>query len=266
MNEYFRGIGHFFKAFGFIFKNGLAYYYVFPIIIAVIYYVFLIGFLFTYSIDLFTALLGPYVPKEIHLPANAPNWLTWLKEISVLGITGFLLGLAVLLFAFKFTKYFVLIIMSPIFSLLSEKVEEKMSGQTYPFDLLQFLKDIGRGVIISLRNMLIETFWIILFWFMGLFIGPFNLILTPVLFFISAYFFGFSMMDYSCERKRMGISGGIKYIKSNRAFAMGIGTMYAILDLIPVIGITIGPINALVGASVGIEEKEKLRRNGSSNP
>ncbi|HEY1047024.1 MAG TPA: EI24 domain-containing protein [Bacteroidia bacterium] len=266
MKEYFRGIAHFFKAFEFIFKNGLAYYYIFPIIIAVIYYMFLFGFLFTYSVDLFTSILRPYIPKNISLPTNTPDWLTWLKEISLLGITGFLLGLAVLLFAFKFTKYFVLIIMSPIFSLLSEKVEEKLSGQIYPFDFVQFLKDIARGTIISLRNMLIETAWIIIFWFVGLFIGPFNLILTPVLFLISAYFFGFSMMDYSCERKRMGIREGIRYIRRNRLFAMGIGTMYALLDFVPIIGFTIGPVNALVGAGVGIEEKEMEKRTMGSNP
>ena len=46
--------------------------------------------------------------------------------------------------------------MSPVFAILSEKVESILTGNEYPFNIHQFLSDIWRGVKLAIRNFAIE--------------------------------------------------------------------------------------------------------------
>jgi CysZ protein len=138
-------------------------------------------------------------------------------------------------------------------------VEEKITGTVYPFVLSQFLNDILRGIRIALRNFTIEFLLIGLFTLLGFFIGPFAIFIVPILWVVSAYFYGFSMIDYTCERKRLSVKQGIAFVREHRALAVANGSLYALLDMVPIIGLMVAPINAVVGATTALLSIEKSK-------
>lgn len=158
-----------------------------------------------------------------------------------------------------FTKYLVLIALSPLFALLSESVEEKTNGKNYPFTFPQLIKDIGRGIVISLRNMLLEYFFIITGFIITIFFPPLVIVTGPLLMIISWYFIGFTMLDYNFERHKMTISESVKFTRKNIGLACGIGLVYTVFMWLPFfIGLMFGPALAVVGATISfLELKQK---------
>jgi len=263
MGQFIKGITHFFTSFGFIFKNRLGHYYLYPILISVLFYISMMSLVYVYAYDIVYALIKNYLPD--HLP-KMDGWLSvfnTLGNISIYGIISVVFIILVLLLSASLSKYIVLIILSPVFSLMSEAIDSKITGQKFDFELVQFLKDIIRGVLVSLRNLMIELFWMALFGVISIFSSGFGVITYPILIVIGAYFYGYSMMDYTCERRKMSISEGTALIKQNKWFAIGLGLMYWVLDKVPFVGLVIAPINALCGATTGMIEIER-ERNGQS--
>lgn len=256
MQQFFNAIHHFFAATRFLAKHKLLHYYLIPLVLSIVLQVSLFASIFIFSKYLASQILGTYMPQTVTEFKGFWQFLNIFSGFSLAKIASFIIGIILLLISSKFSKYLVLIILSPIFALLSEKVEEKITGNVVPFNASQFLKDIVRGIILAMRNLLIELLLIAVFTIAGLFGGPFALLVVPVLWLISAYFYGFSMMDYTCERRKMSISQSIQFISENRSMALGNGGMYLILEKIPFVGLCIAPINAVVGATTCILERK----------
>lgn len=146
-------------------------------------------------------------------------------------------------------KYIVLMIMSPILAILSEKTDMLITGKHYPFSLKQLIKDILRGNCIVLRNMMIELLYVLLFFLLG-FIPVLGLLSPLVLFIISMYFYGFSMIDYSSERYRFSIAQSVIIVRKNKGFAVANGMIFYGLLLVPVLGLLIAPTYAVVAATI----------------
>jgi CysZ protein len=152
------------------------------------------------------------------------------------------------LLLFKTSKYIILIILSPLFAYVSEKAESLLSGKEFKFDIYSELKNILRGMMIALRNMLIE-----LFWFAGLGIlslifpplAPINMILLTL---IGFYFYGYSMIDYIHERWMLNVREGTARIRLQKGRAAGLGAGFMVLSFIPFLGPVLASINAAVGA------------------
>lgn len=142
--------------------------------------------------------------------------------------------------------------MSPILALLSEKTEQLITGNKYPFSLKQLIKDILRGISIVLRNTVIELFYLISFFFIG-FIPVIGLFTPLVMFVISMYFYGFSMIDYNSERYRLSVTQSVQFVRKNKGFAIANGMIFYALLLIPVLGLLIAPTYAVVAASIGFD-------------
>ncbi len=181
--------------------------------------------------------------------------------LSFLGDTlHFLLNIGlkiVFFFVFStFSKYILLIIMSPIMALISERTEEIVTGKIYPFNVFQFMKDILRGIIIALRNMFIE-FGFIFLGFLIVWIPLIGWLSTLFLFVLSYYFYGFSMIDYISERRRSGISQSVRYVRKNKGLAIGNGFIFSLLFAIPFIGGMIAAVLAPVAACIAVLEIEK---------
>ena len=153
------------------------------------------------------------------------NGFTWIAAI-VLKIIFFFIT------AF-FMKYIVLACMSPVLALLSEKTEKIITGKDYPFKWDQFMRDVWRGILISIRNFFIEVSLMIFTWVVFLFLGaifpPLAILSVFVLFIISSYFYGFAMLDYVNERRRLGIKEGAKFIRKYSGLAIALGMFIAII-------------------------------------
>jgi CysZ protein len=76
-------------------------------------------------------------------------------------------------------------------------------------------------------------------------------------FLLSSYFYGFAFMDYSNERKKLSIKESILFIRKNKGFASGVGSLFSLCFFIPVIGGIMASFLAVicvVNATLGIEE------------
>lgn len=252
LKQFLLGIQHFFMAFGFVSKHRLFKYYLFPIGLAILLYFFLIGILFNIAWEVISVIIPDTHQAAKDMSISDMSMGQILKYIAGHGLARAFLWILTLTLGLKFSKYIVLILLSPLFAILSEKVEELQTGKTYPFDLEQFIKDVFRGIFIALRNFAVEMVFIAGFGFLGLLTPALVPIYSVLLIGVSAYYFGFSTMDYTFERRRMNIKQSVKAVRDLRGFTLGIGCMYWLVDTIPVLGITIGPINAVIGSSTGI--------------
>ena len=181
----------------------------------------------------------------------------WVTSMSsrllglVFTIAGMILWLILMLFYFSLFKYVWLILGSPIFAWLSEKTEAIIEGKDYPFSFSQLVKDILRGIRIAIRNTLWQTVYtvsLIILSFIPL-IGW----VTPVFaLLIECYYYGFSMLDYSCERNKLTAAQSITYIGSRKGLAIGNGIVFYLMHLVPVIGWVFAPSYAVVAATLSM--------------
>jgi CysZ protein len=156
-----------------------------------------------------------------------------------------------------FYKYMVLVLISPFLALLSEKTEKLIYGTQYPFSFKQYIKDIFRGNIIVLRNVIVELLWFIVFFFFS-YLPIIGLIGPVILFIIACYFFGFFMIDYCSERHKMTIRESVHFVRINKGFAIANGIIFYLLLMIPVLGIMVAPSYSVVAATIGTE---RIRNN-----
>lgn len=259
---FFKAISNSFKGFSLIFEKGLWLYLFYPVIIWLAMW---IG-----SIFVFASLanqIASYVNNALsvnEIPESGA-WLSFAKPFltgyfSV--IIAWILKIVFWFISSTFIKYMVLIFLSPLFALLSESVESKINGTIYPFNLSQLLKDIGRGILISLRNMLFEYLIIAACFILTLFFAPLIVITGPILIITSWYFLGFTMLDYNFERHKMSISQSVAFVRKNMGLACGIGLVYSFFMILPLfLGIMFAPILAVVGATISFLEIQKNEKN-----
>jgi CysZ protein len=205
--------------------------------------------------------LQEVITRAIELDDNGEGAMGWLE-----GSLSFVIGIGLhIIFWFIFMwlqKYIMLIILSPILALLSERVDEIITGKKYPFDISQFVVDVFRGIGIALRNMFIE-FGFILLCLMISWIPVIGWITAIFLYIVSCYFYGFSMIDYTSERRRLSIGKSIAFIRSNKGFAISNGFLYSIMTMIPYVGNMFAPIVSVVAATLGTYEVlEQDKRTG----
>ena len=133
----------------------------------------------------------------------------------------------------KFTLYIVVIILSPILALLSEKIEKILTGNKYKFSLRQLVHDIKRGMRIALRNILWEyTFIVIILGVASFFGGTVkNVLIFSIPVAIGFYFYGFAFLDYINERRRLNIQQSIYFVSKHKGLAIAIGSIYSIFFL-----------------------------------
>ncbi len=197
------------------------------------------------------------------------SWNFWgagFLSKSILFIIHFIIRILFII-VFSYTAgYLIVILLSPVYSLLSEKTEKILTGKEYPFSLSQFIKDIWRGIRLAIRNFLIELLVTLLLFILS-FIPILGLLTGPSLFFISSYFYGFSFMDYSLERRKMKIQQSVSFMKENKGIAIGNGMFFSFILLIPYIGILLSSFVSLVNVvAATIATTETFIKNNKNEP
>ncbi len=244
------GVRSYIKALSLVVNNGLWIYFIYPLVIYVL--LFFIGFeLIHYLSDGLESFILGYVDSE-----NAGSWLSFLK-----GFLHFFLsiGLKIIFFLIYSTvsKYVVLILMSPLMAALSEKTETIVTGKKYPFDATQFAKDVMRGILLALRNMFIQ---------LALVLVSCIIVCIPVigwlcplfLLILSYYFYGFSMLDYVNERKKLDVTKSVGYMRAHKGIAIGNGFVFSVLFNIPFIGVVTATVLSPVAGCLAVLEKENV--------
>jgi CysZ protein len=141
-------------------------------------------------------------------------------------------------------KFFILTILSPVNSFLSEKVETVTTGKTFETNALRILNDLVRTVFIVAFSTFAYFFCIALWWLISWL--PFMSYLDGFMYFaISAFYLGFNFYDYSLERHKVNFfySWGFGFEKIG--YMILTGAIFSLFFMIPSrFGIMIGVILA----------------------
>lgn len=245
-----RGFSSHVDAFRFLFKNGLWVYFIYPMLIAIV--LFIVGMS---SMFVLKDWITDWIMDKSGLSGDSvvSAWAgEWVKS-ALHWLIGGLLTLLAFFLLNTFYKYIVLIILSPVLAYLSERIEEEKTGKKYPFHFPHFVKDVLRGILITLRNMSIETL-ILLACLIIAWLPVIGWLTAPFLYIVSSYFLGFSMMDYTCERRRLSIRKGVHLVRRHKGIAIGNGIVFNLLLLIPFVGLCVAPILSVTAATLATME------------
>jgi CysZ protein len=192
------------------------------------------------------------------------HWLgidRWLHQqrspiLSFLFVMGeIMVRLIMLLFYFSLFKYVFLIIGSPVFAYLSEKTEAIMEGKDFPFNFRQLLADILRGIKLALRNTLWQSVYTISLLILS-FIPLVGWVIPVTTLLVECYYYGFSMLDYSCERHKLSPSESIAFISKHKGLAIGNGMVFYLMHVVPIIGWVLAPAYAVVAATISLYHRD----------
>jgi CysZ protein len=195
---------------------------------------------------------------------NAVNWISeksglipWLQKERneilsfVFVMANIIIRLVLTFFYFSLFKYLFLIIGSPVFAYLSEKTASIIEGRDFPFSVNQLHKDAWSGSKLAIRNTLWQTVYIFFLFLLSL-IPLFGWIAPLIALFIECYYYGFSMMDYSCERNKMSPSASIHFIGRHKGLAIGNGLIFYIMHGVVIVGWILAPAYAVVAATLSL--------------
>lgn len=207
-------------------------------------------------------LFGTTVKQVVDYLITASGLQEWLQQINS-GLMNFVfllmfgaLWLMLMLFYFSMFKYLWLIIGSPLFAYLSEKTESIMEGRDFPFSFGKWVKDMVRGIRMALRN----TFWQLVYSIAITILSFVPLIgwAAPLLgLFIECYYYGFSMLDYSCERHGLSATQSIRVIGTHKGLAIGNGFVFYLMHVVPVIGWVLAPSYAVIAATISLHHQKE---------
>ena len=210
------GYKNYWKGLKFIFANKLWWFLVFPMIL--FFSFFQLG-------KYFEALEGSvgYDIKHNIDQIKTLNGLTWMTLKMIFYQKMYYLFT-------KSTIYFVIILLSPVLAVVSEKVEAKLTGNKYPWNFLQLINDVKRAIRLNMRLILVEYTIIIAVIIIGSFLdGAFNFILVYALpMVIGSYFYGFGFIDYVNERRRLNIAQSIHFVSRHKGLAFALGSIFSV--------------------------------------
>ena len=237
------------KAYAFIGKNNLWKWILIPGFCYMI--LFSVGiYFFWISADGAVSQLSQFIgiDRWLHRQHNAA-----LSFLFVMG--GIMVRLTMIFFYFSLFKYLFLIIGSPVFAYLSEKTESIIEGKEFKFERVRFYKDIKRGIGLAVRNCLWQTVYtisILILSFMPV-AGWIKPVISST---VECYYYGFSMLDYSCERHGLSPADSIRYIGKRRGLAVGNGLVFYLMHFVPFAGWVLAPSYALVAATISLYHQD----------
>lgn len=128
--------------------------------------------------------------------------------------------------------FFLLIILIPVFTLVSEVVNEHQIGILNKFSLRQFVKDMIRGLKITLRNLVYQYLIIVIVLILLNLFSTNTLFLVSgkvIIFMVTSYFYGFSLLDYAMENHKMNYTQSVTFMYSHKGLAIGLGVVYYVI-------------------------------------
>lgn len=181
----------------------------------------------------------------VHVADDVPvvgSAISWLAD-GVFGIFDLIVS--------EFYKFVILVVLSPVNCILSEKFDSYLTGKEYKFDLIRLLNDFLRMIFIVISALLMEYIFLGIWWPLSLILPDF--IGETVFFLIASFFVGFSFYDYSLERYGLNFfkSWGLGF--SKMSYMLITGGIFTLMIKIPAIGIIVAPVlTAMLSTAVYI--------------
>jgi CysZ protein len=247
LKEIIIAIQSYFEAHQFIRMHRLWKWIIIPGLIYCILFIVGMYFFWQSSNDAVTW-LSRQIGLETWLQKQRSEWLSFLFMM-----VGLVLRLILVFFYFSLFKYVFLIIGSPVFAYLSEKTAALLESRDYPFSFSQLMHDAWRGSKLAVRNSLWQTVYVVSLLLLSL-IPVFGWISPLIALSVECYYYGFSMLDYSCERNKLSMAESIDFVGKHRGLAIGNGLMFYLMHGVIIIGWILAPAYAVVAATLSLHK------------
>jgi CysZ protein len=195
------------------------------------------------------------------LTSSTASLFDFLEHIPLIG--GYLAGgvnktFGLLMFLLlQIYIFFVLTVLSPFNTVLSEKLDAKLTGKEYVFDLGQVMLDLLRMIFVVFLAVFLEYFTMIVYWIIS-WILHLGFLDTIAYILISAFYFGFSFYDYSLERHKQGVFSSLGFAFKNMGTVTLTGLCFLLLFYFPYVGVIVAPVIATMIATVVYLKKNQL--------
>ena len=212
INQITTGLRAFSDAFGIIRRNKMGKYFVVPVIVNII----LAGLLIWGGWG-----LGEWIRSL--WDSEHGGWLGWLGTAVqwVMPI--------VMFFLFIFIGGTIVnLLMSPIYTIISEKTDTSITGREFSSDAKQTVKDIWRSVVIALKSTIKQLVLTLLCLLLNVIPLVGQVVSLVLIFIINSYYFGYSFMDYTNERYRRSVRESTNEVWHYKYLAITIGAIYAL--------------------------------------
>ena len=177
---------------------------------------------------------------------TALEWLTWV--VIPLFV---LVYLAIAFYSFTLIAN---LIAAPFNSLLAEKIEAHLSGQTVSSEgnMMDMLKDVGASILSELRKLL--YFLLRALPLLILFVIPgINIIASFVWFLFSAWMLAIEYSDYPMGNHAIRFPHQRQTLKGNRMFALGFGTATFTATMIPFVNFFAMPVAVAASTAMWVD-------------
>jgi CysZ protein len=192
-----------------------------PAVIIAILLIVLIGAVVTW--------LSPFIASITHyLPGH---WAA--------GVVKVLLGILLAIASFSVVFSLASLIAGPFNELLSEAIEEQLTGQPGPkFRLLEFLHDVAIGAIHALRRIFVYLLTMGALLVIGLVVPVVGTAIAMIgSWLATARFASYDAYDAVFSRRRMRYRAKLQYLNHNVWRTMGLGGAMALVSIVPVLNL-----------------------------
>ena len=235
-----KSFGAYFKAISLIFKLKLGGALLVPVLISLV-----VGSLILVSSYGLSDNVGAFIGK-IWIWETGKSIFLWFSNLLG-GLIVFTLGLIVY-------KHIVMAISAPFMGPITEKVMAHLRPDQKTNEIqVSFSESLARGIRINVRNLFMELGMILPLLLLTL-IPVVGLLFTVLIFVVQAYYAGFGNMDFTLERYYK-YKKSIFFVKKNKGVAIGNGTAFILLMLIPFVGFLIALPLGAVAATISLADK-----------
>jgi CysZ protein len=159
------------------------------------------------------------------------HWLSFMEDWWVIGWILKTLENVISAISFMLFEFFILVLLTPINSILSEKMKEEVTGKAAKFSISQLIRSLGRSVKIFTVAFSVEMILLLVIWVFSFLLGDW--FSTTIGFVISSYFIGFSFYDFALDLDLKSSKESWKWGKSNKWIVLIAGLIFSVSIYIP---------------------------------
>jgi CysZ protein len=242
----FGGIGYLLHGFSLLTKPGLKRFVVIPLLLNIL--------LFSFLISLGSHFVAVFIDHYVYL---VPEWLRWLRWL--MWIILFFVSAMIVVYYFTIVAN---LISAPFNGLLSEKVEEILTGKKpTESSLKDTIKDMPRALKrewCKIKYYLPRAIFLIVLFF----IPAVSLIASILWFVFSCWMMAVEYVDFPMDNRKMVFAELPRYLRKHCLTSLGFGFAVVIASLIPIVNFTVMPAAVIGGTCMWLDKEGKLVSKG----
>ena len=163
--------------------------------------------------------------------SGVANWLSFMEDWWVVGWLVKTLESIISAVSFMLFEFFILVLLTPINSILAEKMKEEVTGVKAVFSVGQLVRSVGRSIAIFAYAFTFEMMFLLVIWVFSFILGDWVSYWGGLL--ISSYFIGFSFYDFALELDFKSSKNSWQWGKQNKALVLVAGLLFSFSIYIP---------------------------------